>query len=176
MTSGAVVRDDIMLTKIRNTSLSTGVDIRLGFGNLNTTFPRVQRYSVAVYNSTNVRSTPEISTPSEQQTRSNSSPAADSTTATPKTRGCYIIIATFAAFVTLSCFLGVYFTVQNEYGYSMGDSFTLAGYVVAVGAFVSTAFLAYHYPRCTCWRRSRTADTSDEGTRMVDVETSVTAD
>ena len=34
----------------------------------------------------------------------------------------------------------------------MGDSFTLAGYVVAVGAFVSTAILAYHYPHCECWK------------------------
>jgi hypothetical protein len=58
-----------------------------------------------------------------------------------------------AVFVALSCFLGVFFTVKKDYGYSMGDSFTLAGYVVAVGAFVSTAVLAYHYPRCRCWER-----------------------
>jgi len=57
----------------------------------------------------------------------------------------------FAAFVALSCFLGVYFTLNKSYGYSMGDAFTLAGWVVAVGAFISTAILAYHYPRCECW-------------------------
>lgn len=55
----------------------------------------------------------------------------------------------------MSCFLGVYFTLRKDYGYSMGDSFTLAGYVVAVGAFVSTAVLAYHYPHCRCWERSK---------------------
>ncbi len=36
----------------------------------------------------------------------------------------------------------------------MGDAFTLAGWVVYVGAFVSTAILACHYPRCECWERS----------------------
>jgi hypothetical protein len=59
----------------------------------------------------------------------------------------------FTTFVALSSFLGIYFTVKKEYGYSMGDSFTLASYIVAVGAFVSTAVLAYHYPRCKCWDR-----------------------
>jgi hypothetical protein len=60
----------------------------------------------------------------------------------------------FAIFVALSCFLGVYFTLEKSYGYSMGDAFTLAGWVVAVGAFISSAILAYHHPRCKCWQRS----------------------
>jgi hypothetical protein len=60
----------------------------------------------------------------------------------------------FAAFVGLSCFLGVYFTLNKSYGYSMGDAFTLAGYVIAVGAFISSAILAYHRPRCKCWDSS----------------------
>jgi uncharacterized membrane protein (DUF485 family) len=61
----------------------------------------------------------------------------------------------FAAFVALSCFLGVYFTAEKRYGYSMGDAFTLAGWVIAVGAFISTAVLANHYPRCARWKYSR---------------------
>jgi hypothetical protein len=59
-----------------------------------------------------------------------------------------------AIFVSLSCFLGVYFTINKSYGYSIGDAFTLAGWVVAVGAFISSAILAYHHPRCKCWESS----------------------
>jgi hypothetical protein len=73
-------------------------------------------------------------------------------------RTCYLIAAMFASFVGLSCFLGVYFTVETKYGYSMGDSFTLAGWVVAIGAFVSSGVLAKHYPRCTCWERLKESD------------------
>ena len=74
-------------------------------------------------------------------------------------RECILIMIFFAAFVALSCFLGVYFTVEKSYGYSMSDAFTLAGWVVAVGAFISTGVLAHHYPRCNCWEIPRyTAD------------------
>jgi hypothetical protein len=59
----------------------------------------------------------------------------------------------FTSFVGLSCFLGVYFTVETKYGHSMGDAFTLASWVVAIGAFVSSGVLARHYPRCKCWER-----------------------
>jgi hypothetical protein len=69
----------------------------------------------------------------------------------------------FAAFVALSCFLGVYFTLNKSYGYSMGDAFTLPGWVVAVGAFVSTAILAYHYPRCECWESPEHSQRSRRG-------------
>jgi len=64
---------------------------------------------------------------------------------------CLLIIALMIGFVTLSCFLGIFFTIHKEYGYGMGDAFTLAGYVVAVGALISTMFFAIHYPRCDCW-------------------------
>lgn len=68
---------------------------------------------------------------------------------------CWTIGAVLIIFVILSCFLGLFFTLRTEYGYSMGDSFTLAGYVVAVGALISSFLLALHYPRCTCWNRDR---------------------
>lgn len=76
-------------------------------------------------------------------------------------RGCVLIISMFAVFVALSCFLGVFFTVKKEYGYSMGDSFTLAGYVVAVGAFITAPVLVYHYPRCKCWDRTNDVHQDD---------------
>ena len=40
----------------------------------------------------------------------------------------------------------------------MGDAFTLAGWVVAVGAFVSSGVLAQHYPRCDSWERLKESD------------------
>ena len=43
----------------------------------------------------------------------------------------------------------------------MGDSFTLAGYVMAVGACVSTPLIVYHYPKCRCWGISENG-TQDE--------------
>jgi hypothetical protein len=55
-------------------------------------------------------------------------------------------------FIGLSVFLGLYFTIHKEYGYSMGDSFTLAGYVIAVGTLISSLLFAFHYPRCDCWK------------------------
>jgi hypothetical protein len=69
-----------------------------------------------------------------------------------------MIIALFAVFVILSLSLGVYFTLEKEYGYSMGDSFTLAGYVLAVGTIISAPILAYHYPHCKCWEKYKKSD------------------
>lgn len=43
----------------------------------------------------------------------------------------------------------------------MGDSFTLAGYVITVGTFVSAAVVAYHYPRCKCWTQPDTGEGSE---------------
>lgn len=74
---------------------------------------------------------------------------------TPRIRGpqpCTMIIFMFTSFVFLSSFLGLYFTIKKqEYGYSMGDSFTLAGYVIAVGTLVTGVVSGIHFPRCKCW-------------------------
>lgn len=68
-------------------------------------------------------------------------------------RACFLIIALFFVFVLLSSFLGAFFTVNKQYGYSMGDAFTLAGWVIGVGAFSLMGIAAWHYPRCRCWDR-----------------------
>jgi hypothetical protein len=68
--------------------------------------------------------------------------------------GCVIIMLLCGVFILLSSFLGVYFTIHKEYGYIMGHSFTLAGYVMAFVACVSTTLITYHYPKCTCWGNS----------------------
>jgi hypothetical protein len=65
--------------------------------------------------------------------------------------GCFIIGTILSCFIGLSLFLGLFFVTHKEYGYSMGDSFTLAGYVVAVGALISSFLFACHFSRCRCW-------------------------
>ncbi|KAE8447521.1 hypothetical protein EG329_010651 [Mollisiaceae sp. DMI_Dod_QoI] len=67
-------------------------------------------------------------------------------------RGCILILSMVAAFTLFSCISGLYFTLNKSLGYSMGDAFTLAAYIVAVGALVSTAALARYWPSCRCWR------------------------
>ncbi|KAG0645523.1 hypothetical protein D0Z07_8562 [Hyphodiscus hymeniophilus] len=74
-------------------------------------------------------------------------------------RTCLLIFAMFVSFVGLSCFLGTYFTVNKRYSYSMGDAFTLAGYVITVGACVSSDSLIQHYRQCRCWERVKAEST-----------------
>lgn len=81
---------------------------------------------------------------------------------TIRPRSCFVIIALFAVFVVLSLSLGVCFTLKKEYGYSMGDSFTLGGYVLALGTSISAPILAYHYPHCKCWEKYKKSDTHIE--------------
>jgi hypothetical protein len=63
------------------------------------------------------------------------------------------IIAFSSTFIILSTFLGVYFTVNRGYGYSMGDAFTLASYVIGLGGLITAALIASHYPHCDCWKK-----------------------
>lgn len=79
-------------------------------------------------------------------------------------RGCLLIITFFATFVAVSLFFGILFTIRKEYGYSLGDAFTLASYIVAIGAFTSTAMVAYHYPHCRCWGKAE--GNNDSGTEL----------
>ncbi|KAE9362872.1 hypothetical protein N431DRAFT_433587 [Stipitochalara longipes BDJ] len=65
---------------------------------------------------------------------------------------CLGILLLFAVFLALSLFLGIFFTVKKSYGNSMGDAWTLAGYVVAVGTACTSMLGIYHCPHCTCWR------------------------
>lgn len=68
-------------------------------------------------------------------------------------RGCVRIISLSSIFIALSIFLGVYFTVNKDYGYSMGDAFTLASYVIGLGTLICGALIGHHYPHCKCWHR-----------------------
>jgi hypothetical protein len=83
-------------------------------------------------------------------------------------QGCKLILLAMSSFIILSLFLGVFFTVHKEYGYSMGDSFTLGGYIIAVGALVCSFLIWRHLPTCKCWKnyhskkRRRSSDASAE--------------
>lgn len=75
-------------------------------------------------------------------------------------RGCIYLIVLGSVFLLLSLFLGVYYTVHPDYGYSMGDAFTLAGYVVSVGTLVTGALLTVHLRHCKCWEKTRSESIS----------------
>ncbi|KAG4441938.1 hypothetical protein IFR05_002557 [Cadophora sp. M221] len=64
---------------------------------------------------------------------------------------CAFILSLFIISVCLSSFLGIYFAAVLLY--PLGDSFTLAAYVLAVGAFAWSAFMAWHSPRCKVEKR-----------------------
>jgi hypothetical protein len=66
--------------------------------------------------------------------------------------GCTIIILAMGSFIALSLFLGLFLTLRKEYGFSMGDSFTLAGYIIGVGTLVCGFMYARHLPSCKCWK------------------------
>lgn len=44
----------------------------------------------------------------------------------------------------------------------MGDVFTLAGYVVSVGGFVSSVVLVHHYRHCKCWKSVKEVVPADD--------------
>lgn len=65
-------------------------------------------------------------------------------------RGCFIIAGILSSFIALSLCVGIF--VMRQGSYRMGDSFMLAGYVVAVGALVCSFLFACHLPHCRCWQ------------------------
>lgn len=96
-----------------------------------------------------------VSTPHQPESVPTSTPdTANAATHTTGPRGCILILTMVASFIVFSCLTGLYFTLDQRHGYSMGDAFTLAAYIVAVGALVSTAAMARHWPSCRCWKGS----------------------
>lgn len=58
----------------------------------------------------------------------------------------------------------------------MGDSFTLAGYVIAIGALVCGFACGLHFPHCKCWGRGEGAEHVDtEGNEADDAASSTLA-
>ncbi|KAF5719547.1 hypothetical protein FMUND_4650 [Fusarium mundagurra] len=64
-------------------------------------------------------------------------------------RPCYIICSIMALVVIGSGVLGIYYTVRFD---RMGDGFTAASWIVAIGAMALAGPMARHYPHCSCWR------------------------
>ncbi|KAF5983069.1 SesB, P-loop containing protein [Fusarium bulbicola] len=64
-------------------------------------------------------------------------------------RPCYIICSIMALVVIGSGVLGMYYTIRFD---RMGDGFTAASWIVAIGAMALAGPMARHYPHCSCWR------------------------
>ncbi|KAF5568710.1 hypothetical protein FPHYL_2663 [Fusarium phyllophilum] len=63
-------------------------------------------------------------------------------------RPCYIMCSIMILVVIGSGVLGIYYTVQFD---RMGDGFTAASWIVAIGAMALAGPMARHYPHCSCW-------------------------
>lgn len=64
---------------------------------------------------------------------------------------CYLLAALGLLFISSSSAVGIYYSITKN---AMGDGFTTAGYMLAVGTLVVTPPAAYHYQHCRCWRRN----------------------
>lgn len=72
-------------------------------------------------------------------------------------------------FIALSLILGIFFTASTKY--SMGDSFTLAGYVIAVGGLICSFLLACHFSNCKCWKEKlQTTREAGEGGEEIELK------
>jgi nitrogen regulatory protein PII-like uncharacterized protein len=65
---------------------------------------------------------------------------------------CYLLIASGVVVISGSLTVGLYFSVAKD---RMGDGFTTAGWIIAVGTLILTAPMAIHYPHCRCWKTRR---------------------
>jgi len=62
---------------------------------------------------------------------------------------CYLLAALVFIFISSSSAVGLYYSIAQN---AMGDGFTTAGFILAVGTLVVTPPAAYHYQNCQCWR------------------------
>jgi hypothetical protein len=65
---------------------------------------------------------------------------------------CYLLAALGLVFISSSSAVGIYYSIAKN---AMGDGFTTAGYMLAVGTLVVTPPAAYHYQHCRCWKSGR---------------------
>jgi hypothetical protein len=63
-------------------------------------------------------------------------------------RFCYVIVALGLVIIGGSLAVGLYYSIARD---RMGDGFTTASWMVAVGTLVLAAPMAKHYPHCKCW-------------------------
>jgi hypothetical protein len=65
---------------------------------------------------------------------------------------CYFFILMGIVVIGSSLAVGVYYSVTKD---RMGDGFTTAGWMVAVGTLIMAAPMVKHYPNCKCWESYR---------------------
>lgn len=61
---------------------------------------------------------------------------------------CYLLVAFGVSVIVSSLAVGLYYSIAED---RMGDGFTTAGFMVAVGTLICAAPMARHYPKCRCW-------------------------
>jgi hypothetical protein len=69
-------------------------------------------------------------------------------------RPCYLLVALGFLVIGGSLAVGLYYSIAKD---RMGDGFTTAGWMIAVGTLILAAPMAKHYPHCKCWETSRYA-------------------
>jgi hypothetical protein len=63
-------------------------------------------------------------------------------------RPCFFLVALGFLVIGGSLAVGLYYSIAKD---RMGDGFTTAGWMIAVGTLVLAAPMAKHYPHCRCW-------------------------
>lgn len=63
---------------------------------------------------------------------------------------CYSLAALAFVFISSSSAVGLYYSIAQN---AMGDGFTTAGFILAVGTLIVTPPAAYHYQHGRCWTK-----------------------
>ena len=63
-------------------------------------------------------------------------------------RPCYLLVTLGFLVIGGSLAVGLYYSIAKD---RMGDGFTTAGWMTAVGTLILAAPMAKHYPHCKCW-------------------------
>jgi len=68
-------------------------------------------------------------------------------------RPCYLLVTLGFLVIGGSLAVGLYYSIAKD---RMGDGFTTAGWMTAVGTLILAAPMAKHYPYCRCWETRET--------------------
>jgi hypothetical protein len=78
-------------------------------------------------------------------------------------RPCYLLVTLGLAVIGGSLAIGLYYSIAKD---RMGDGFTTAGWMTAVGTLILAAPMAKHYPHCKCWETGYTILRHDYDTQV----------
>jgi hypothetical protein len=68
---------------------------------------------------------------------------------------CWIIVPLGVLIIAGSMAVGLYYSIAQD---RMGDGFTTAGFIIAVGTLMLAVPITQHYPHCKCWKRKGIMD------------------